>query len=139
MYFLIKQADYLVKQNERMLDYIVSNGLYPALIDVTKYKKNRTLAQNRLLWKWLDIISDNTGEDKEDLHDRLRQKLGLYRDEICMDKHGNNIVIRVLIETRRMDVKRFSEYLDHVQRLGVFLGLQLPIPDDYKFIMTGQK
>ena len=136
MYFLIKKPEHKPKA----IDYIQKLAdNFSWLIDVERYKKNRSLAQNRLLWKWLTIISDNTGEDKEDLHTRLRIKLGLYTDELVTDKHNNKIFIRVLTETRRMDVQKFSEYLEHVQRLAIFLNIQLPIPDDYNFIMKGMK
>jgi len=37
-------------------------------VEIKKYKKNRSLAQNRTMWAWLGIISDFTGDTAEHLH-----------------------------------------------------------------------
>ena len=51
------------------------------VIEVREAKDIRTNAQNRLWWKWIDIISSETGNDKTEIHSILKYKF-LLREEI---------------------------------------------------------
>ena len=51
------------------------------VIEVKEAKDIRTNAQNRLWWKWIEIISDETGNDKQELHSILKYKF-LLKEEI---------------------------------------------------------
>ena len=51
------------------------------IIEIREAKDVRTNAQNRLWWKWIEIISDETGNQKEEIHSILKYKF-LLREEI---------------------------------------------------------
>ena len=46
----------------------------PWEVCVRRWHKDRSLAQNRLYWKWVNEIAAQTGEDPDALHDWLRRK-----------------------------------------------------------------
>ena len=37
-------------------------------VTIVRHRERRTADQNRLLWLWVNCISDETGQDKDDLH-----------------------------------------------------------------------
>lgn len=129
MYFVIKEH----KHKQHAIDFINKAEFYPVLVDVSKYKKNRSQAQNRLMWKWLTIIGDHLGYDKEDLHDELRLKLGYYR---IVESEGKPVTI--LKESKKFNTKEMQDYMDKIEALAMQFGLVLPKPDDYRFIVGAE-
>tara|TARA_R110001592_G_scaffold317962_1_gene594966 strand:+ start:44 stop:424 length:381 start_codon:yes stop_codon:yes gene_type:complete len=57
------------------------------VIEVKEAKDIRTNAQNRLWWKWIEIISDETGNDKQELHSILKYKFLLKEEMIDGELH----------------------------------------------------
>ena len=58
------------------------------VIEVREAKDIRTNAQNRLWWKWIEIISDELGyEDKQEIHNILKYKLLLKEEMIDGEIH----------------------------------------------------
>ena len=43
-------------------------------VTVVRHRERRSVDQNRLLWLWIQCISDETGQDKDDLHEYFKQK-----------------------------------------------------------------
>ena len=58
------------------------------VIEVREAKDIRTNAQNRLWWKWIEIISDELGyEDKQEIHNILKYKFLLKEEMINGELH----------------------------------------------------
>ena len=58
------------------------------VIEVREAKDIRTTAQNRLWWKWIEIISDELGyEDKQEIHNILKYKFLLKEEMIDGELH----------------------------------------------------
>ena len=57
------------------------------VIEVREAKDIRTNAQNRLWWKWIDIISSETGNDKTENHSILKNKFLLSEEIIDGEIH----------------------------------------------------
>ena len=58
------------------------------VIEVREAKDIRTNAQNRLWWKWIEIISDELGyEDKQEIHNILKYKFLLKEEMIDGELH----------------------------------------------------
>ena len=51
------------------------------IIEVREVKDIRTNSQNRLWWKWMEIISSGIGYEKQEIHDILKYKF-LLREEM---------------------------------------------------------
>ena len=58
------------------------------VIEVREAKDIRTNAQNRLWWKWIEIISDELGyADKQEIHNILKYKFLLKEEMIDGEIH----------------------------------------------------
>ena len=58
------------------------------VMEVREAKDIRTNAQNRLYWKWIEIISDELGyEDKQEIHNILKYKFLLKEEMIDGELH----------------------------------------------------
>ena len=132
MYFVLKNDD--VKK--RAMNYIGSLGTHkPQLVEVKEYKSNRSTAQNRLYWSWVKVFSDYMGEDKDDLHEKFKASfLGVKE---VTDFNGNTYVVPK--STANLGVRKFAEYLNKIELTAAKLELVLPIPEDYRFAMTGDR
>lgn len=95
-------------------------------IEILLKREKRTIPQNRLYWLYLACIEDETGMDKEDLHDHFKRKY-LRKEDIVL---GND-TIEQKTSTKKLDTKQFTDYIN---KIVVFasseLGIVLPDPAD---------
>ena len=93
---------------------------------IQRHRSNRSLAQNRLYWSWLQVIAAETGNDVDALHDCMRGKfLGAALVEVLGDLRA------VLPTTTKLPVKDFTVYLERIEAFAsTELGIVLPHPDD---------
>ena len=97
---------------------------------IRKPKSFRSLPQNKLYWLWLNCISDETRNDKNDLHDFFKDKF-LPTKEIKI----KNICRIVSMSTTELSTAQFKNYLDHIQEFSqIFLKITLTNPDDLHFL-----
>jgi len=109
----------------------------PWSVDIKPYKKNRSLAQNSLLWLWMGFIAKELGYDEpDDIYEEMVAKflpLIEYRGldgEMKQKRRG----------TSKLKTKEFTEFLEKVDRFSVsFLGIILPSPSDLYFEAMGVK
>jgi hypothetical protein len=130
---------FIIKNGEdklRVAEYIKWINLdKPVSVEFKPYKPNRSKAQNRLMWKWIQIMGDDLGYEKDDLHAVLTVKfLGTVDIEAMGEK------ISQPVSTSKLNVKEFSVYLG---RIEVFshgeLGILLPTGDDLYYEAMGIK
>ena len=122
---IYKVNDFKIKQN--LLNEL-SLLNYPYEVRVFDEPKTRTLPQNKLYWKILEIISDHTGETKDYLHGMFGLMF-LPKDEYVIN--GERYLLPVT--TTRLSTKEFSEYIEQIRMEVSELGLILPYPDDFGF------
>lgn len=88
-------------------------------VEVKKFRKNRTDAQNRYWWGCvIDILSKHTGYEPEEMHDAIKIKF------LPVEKAG-------LISgrsTARLNTAEFNDLIERVQRWAA-QDLQVYIPD----------
>jgi hypothetical protein len=117
----------------------------PFTVDITE-GRDRSTEQNRLAFKWYVEISDQTGEDREDVRARCKLEIGvpILRAEQEKFRATYDRLIRPLaypeklalirdIElpvTSLMNVDQMSRYLDIVFRRHAEMGVVLTIPPD---------
>ena len=94
------------------------NGRYS--IEIKRIRKLRSLDQNALYWMWLEVVSRDTGYDKEELHTT-------FRSMFLTDRSKKLPLIR---STARLNKNQFSIYLGKVERVASELGIALPQPED---------
>lgn len=119
-------------------DYPFSEMILHELI-VKPYKSRRSLAQNRLYWKWLkeiaDYINESTGTrfTDEDMHD--------YFKTLYLDSELKNILGEKIIRyksTAKLSIKRFSEYLESIEFFAGAKGIPLTRSVDFE-LATGKR
>ena len=92
---------------------------------VKPYKRNRNNDQNALYWKWITIIGNDLGYDKDEMHELLAYKfLGLEQKEIDGRKFEQ------IRSTTKLSVGGMSEYMERVQRWAAEMGVRLPSLED---------
>lgn len=95
-------------------------------VKVTLKREKRTVDQNSLYWLWIACIRDETGNEKDFLHDHFRGKYIGYDEQVVFGE-----VIRKPKSTTRLDTKQFTLYLESIRVFAASeLGIVLPDPED---------
>jgi len=98
------------EQVEKFL-YQLAGSIKENKIVVTfeEWRKKRTNDQNALYWFYLGIISDETGNDVDCLHDQFRlQFLGMRTFEV------DGKIYETLKSTTELSTKEFTNYLEQI-------------------------
>ncbi|MDR1562292.1 MAG: hypothetical protein LBS54_04285 [Dysgonamonadaceae bacterium] len=103
------------------------NGKY--VIRIEKDVQRRTVDQNALMWLWFTCIEDETGTNKQDVHDyycaRFLNRQVSFKDEPSVTVSGS---------TSRLNTVSMSHFLDQVQAdVASEFGIRLPNPDDIRW------
>lgn len=145
----VKNADDLA-----LLKVYLDGRKRPFTVDVTD-GRDRSAEQNRLSHKWYKEISEQTGEDTEDVRARCKLEIGvpILRDGLEAFRKTYDRLIRPLdyadkLEliratdmpvTRLMNVDQMSRYMDQVFRRHSDMGIALTVPPDkYAFDPTAR-
>jgi hypothetical protein len=131
-------------QLAQLLTYL-SNRKKPFTVEVTE-GRDRSIEQNRLAFRWYAEISDQTGEDREDVRSRCKLEIGvpILRAEQEKFRATYDRLIRPLAYSEKlalirdielpvtslMTVDQMSRYLDVVFRRHAEKGYELTIPPD---------
>lgn len=99
-------------------------------VTITPHRRNRTIPQNRLYWLHIACLSDETGSDRDEVHNELKR---LYLpSESVTGLYGETIVRPV--STSKLDTAQFSAYIEKVVDFSSStLGIVLPMPGDLAF------
>lgn len=95
-------------------------------INIAVHRERRTIDQNRLLFLWINCISGETGQDKDELHIYFKHK---FLDQDFIRVFGQQIYITPTTTT--LDTKQFTDYLNNIRVFAATeLGITLPNPED---------
>lgn len=128
-----------------MLKTFLDGRKLPFTVDVTE-GLDRSAEQNRLAFKWYAEISEQTGEDIEDVRARCKLEIGvpiLRRDIVSfreaydefLKPHSQEEKLDFIRKTQwpvtsLMKIKQMTEYLDLMFRRHSEFGIVLTIPPD---------
>jgi hypothetical protein len=136
---------------ERACEVIRSLPLEPRHeVVIQEIKKDRTGAQNSLMWLWITIIAGELGETKDEIHLRLKKKflVPIYeRDDLGyagmiaavrtvhsagMKSEAASLAAQILelTSTTKASSDQFTEYLNDIDRDDMGKGIVLPRPED---------
>jgi hypothetical protein len=101
----------------------------PYTVVIEQQKKKRTLAQNNLMWAWLDkvvqCIHEDTGNDKEDIHEFFKLK---FLPSRTVEVFGETE--RVAGSTTKLSPQEMADYMNKIYAWATTeLGLILPVPE----------
>ena len=97
-------------------------------IEVKPFRKSRTDMQNRYFWALCGLIADETGQEKEDIKDRLMHALGHKHM-----KWVNGEAVTVIRSTTTLTREEFGELIEATQQLCEALGIKYPQPSHYGY------
>lgn len=110
------------------------------VVTVDKHKKNRSLAQNSLYWKWIgemrDFYLESTGEPltAESIHDDLRRAFLKVKPTTDIVTQRPKLDTE---STKTLNVAPFAEYLNKIHaHAATSWGLTLTIPPDLRYAMV---
>jgi len=99
------------------------------IIEWKRFKKVRTNDQNALYWMWLTCLEQETGQEKDSLHDYFREKYLQVTYEQVFDSER-----KILQSTTKLDTVAMKNYLDKIQVFAATeLAVTLPDPEDRYF------
>jgi len=103
----------------------------PWSVEIKPYRKKRTLSQNGLYWKFLDVVvqavHDETGNDKEDIHAFFKAQFLPVRT-VAIGSETRSVPV----STTKLSTAEMGDYMTKIQAwCGSELGLLLPDPRDY--------
>ena len=78
------------------------------VIQINEAQDVRTNQQNRLWWKWIQILSDELGYTTAEMNDTLKYKFLLYEESINGENH------QVLKSTSTLTKTEFSKLVNDV-------------------------
>lgn len=111
---------------EQSLEYLCSkltNGIYDLVI--TRKKEPRTVAQNSLMWMWMECISQETGQPKQDIYDYYCT-LFLARPVIIGKRE-----VMVKGSSSSLSSAQMTKFLNLIKADAASeLGISLPLPAD---------
>lgn len=99
------------------------NGRYRVTIE--RYTEPRTLNQNALMWLWFTCIEQETGTDKQDVHDYYCNRF-LRRTAFI---NGRELVISG--KTSSLNTLQMTDFLNKIKAdAAAEFGITLPLPAD---------
>ena len=97
----------------------------PWLFSCEEQKEIRTIPQNKLYRLWLTCISQETGNEVEDLHDYYKER---YLEPEIREVFG---VTHKRWTTTNLNTVQFSNYLGKIQiQANTELSIKLPLPEE---------
>ena len=128
-------AHEIARENlKRYIDSLPLDG--KTKVEIKKVTSKRSDAQNRLYWKWVDIMAKELGYTKTEMHETLVQNLLIPEVKEVMG--GKRITIWP--STTKMSVKDFMHYLIDVDYFASNeLNITLPRPEDEWLMAMGER
>jgi hypothetical protein len=133
-----------------VLRHIEISAEAPVQLKVSAWKRNRSVDQNRLYWKWLSIMAPDLGyASTADLHDALKLKfcvpLLILSDEdyaagvialkssLARAEDEEALTLRRFVvrltSTSALSVKQMTQYLEAIEVFASEMGITLTVND----------
>lgn len=123
-YGLVEKGELKVENKPRFQKYLLSlsrpNKPTKIEIIIKRYRKKRSVQQNRYYWLCLNFIGNEIGEDAEELHNT-------FKAMFLTDRTGKIPIVR---STTKLNTVQFTEYMDKIARKIAEIDITLPNPED---------
>lgn len=101
----------------------LKDGYYS--VEITKWKDDRTLRQNRFYWKIITIIGNELGYRKNEMHEVFLN----HFSPVKTIKSLEGKPIQTPVRTSEMTVDQMREYLDTIIQFAAEQSIKLPQPE----------
>lgn len=85
-------------------------------VTVTDKAPTRSDAQNRLYWLYLQLIEEETGNDRDALHEHFKREYLKLPPQRITKPDGNVIEVQLHRSTTTLSKTAFSEYMQKIER-----------------------
>lgn len=113
-----------VPRLKKMLSQL-TNGEW--LVEIKEFKHDRTLRQNAYYWKILEIIGEELGYYKNELHE-------VFLDQFAPVQTLRNLEgkpVQKPVRTSQMDVGQMKQYIDQIIHFAAQNSIVIPDSDNY--------
>ena len=114
---------------DQELPYIfstLSNGKYQ--ITIKKVSEKRSIAQNDLLWMWMQCIANETGTPKDEVYMYYCKKFLMKTVTIGQKME------RIYLTSSKLNTEQMTAFLNQIKAdAATELGITLPTPQDRFF------
>jgi hypothetical protein len=144
MYFVLNSEE----ARKAAIAHIAALPLHPTrVIEISPYRRLRTLAQNRLYRLWNGYLAEFVGYMPEEMHNLLRETFLGYREisplKIISPEHlygiGRPAVCYSLVSTTELNTLEMSQYLNKISTLAYHLDVEIPYPQDADFALNTKR
>ena len=114
----------------RMIALLQAKGLIP------KPEVKRTVFQNALYWKWMEVVSEITGNNKDAIHALMKMRFLSKRKLVKIGWKRNYVNIEW--STKELSVKGFTKYLDDIYQffdVTPNTKITMTVPPRFYFIL----
>jgi hypothetical protein len=106
------------------------DNYFSELINIFAPVNSRTLNQNKLYWLWITCISEETGNEKNDLHEFFKNSF-LSKENLTLKFDSKQFFFEKRISTVDLNKIQFMEYLNKIQIFALTeLSIKLPLPEE---------
>lgn len=127
MFFVVETAE----QRKEAADFVAHLRSHPVMsVFVKVHKKQRSVAQNRLMWMWYKVIAEHCGCTPTDLHEQMKVRLLGVEKKVIL---GQAIIMPK--SSTELDVEQMTAFLEGIEALAVDLKIVLPQPAETNYAM----
>lgn len=126
---IVEKKDGRVKSSADLLSVMMGleDGKYKII--VKKSREQRTIAQNDLMWLWMQELERTFGQPKEDFYLYYCKKFLMRSVHLA-----KGILTRVYDTSSKLNTKQMSEFLTKIQAdAATEFSVNLPSPSDRYF------
>ncbi len=124
--------EFIIEDTEQIFDVLAElsklevNPDRPISIKIDEFKSKRSIAQNNLFWSWMRMISKETGNTMNALHDYFCEEfLGKDLETV----HGKEQ--EVIRGTSKLNTAEMTDFLFQIESFAASeLGIRLPHPEE---------
>ncbi len=95
--------------------------------EIKKHIRRRSISANNLYWLRLALISTETGNNIDSLHEAFKQ---MFLSPVIVTINDKEIST---YSTKRLNTSQFYEYMERISAEVAELGIILPSPEDLIF------
>ena len=105
----IKKGNLILNNKQQFQEQLLQFEGKEVVIKITERNNNRTKDQNSLFWKWVEIISNETGYTKEETKELISYKF-LQRERVDSEGYQETYIKG----TSTLSKKEFNEFMNEL-------------------------
>lgn len=128
-------SHFLILRNEQVRANAIAliSGLNPNRtysVEIKEYRKNRSMAQNRLYWMWVNMLAKDIGYEPEELHETFKARFLGVEERMIFGAPA--FIPR---STAKLNANEFTTYLEMIEQFSLAMNIRLPHPEEYHYAM----